>query len=134
MSAAAASALSLQGLLMPRLTSSPLNVSYAHLRMQPPAFASSRLFSCLLPSSVARQRRHLGQAPVWGQRRGWAGTAGMWQRLGSVPGHCTGTQGGALCSGDRQVWDLMGSAGVWGLRAGARGILGSCGGVGGVPC
>lgn len=37
---------SLQGLLMPRLTSSPLNVSYAHLRMQPAAFASSLLFFC----------------------------------------------------------------------------------------
>lgn len=56
---------SLQGLLMARLTSSPLNVSYAHLRMQPAAFASSPLSSRPLSASVARQRRQ----PVLGAVR-----------------------------------------------------------------
>lgn len=42
---------SLQGLLMSWLTSSQLNVSYAHLRIEPAAFASSLPFSQLLSSA-----------------------------------------------------------------------------------
>lgn len=136
---------SLQGLLMPRLTSSPLNVSYAHLRMQPAAFASSPLFSRLLPSSVGRQRRHPGRARVWGSAGGCAGIDQGDARPGCgrgwevSPGTALarrevlrGQEIGSLVS-DRVRWGL-GTAGSlqvlevsWGSAVGLGGSLLSCG-------
>lgn len=108
-----------RALLMPRLTSSPLNVSYAHLSMQPAAFASS-------PSSVTRQRRH----PAWGTAGGCAGifwgAVGMRERMGSAPRALPWRAGRCSVVGRLAGWYLRGSGGVWGLQGGAGGSSLSC--------
>lgn len=109
-----------RALLMPRLTSSPLNVSYAHLSMQPAAFASP-------PSSVTRQRRH----PVWGTAGGCAGifwgAVGMRERMGSAPRALPWRARRCSVVGRLAGWYLRGSGGVWGLQGGAGGSSLSCG-------
>lgn len=124
---------SLQGLLMSWLTSSQLNVSYAHLRMEPAAFVSSLPFSQLLSSALLLAVPSPPPATpcrdqCWGVGSVWASPGDMWACRGCVlglrgwagiPGHCTGAQGCVVtcfvirrCAG----WNLTGPCGFWGLQ------------------